>query len=508
MVGVGLVRVICAAAAMTLLCTAATAYAGTVKLDNGITGIGHVDVTSDDFGSFGRWIGPNDCDNYYPPNYQRPDPMTNVAENLLFIYAGTKKEGVALTGYLILDRLLEGAQGDGFEGDFPNMTRTVTTPISVANGVATSAFAIADTASNLRLDISLSEQLVVEAAPATRLEQDYTVTNNGGSTLTLVWHAIWDMNVLYADVSADTDYVGVGQGLCYMYMHDPGSTTQGGAFADGGSEMGAPGALQPLPVSAYYGAKEGVLPEDTLTPAFSVPTSTVATQQVWLNYKMPASWQNEVAKVGKNTVGESNFSAPTAVGHEYQFALAPGQIAIIRLRRHWGTIALPCANVGANCGNGVVDSGETCDSNVDTAQCNASLCTAPACGDNYVNTAAGEQCESNGIDSADCNGLMCTIPACGDGYLNTAAGEMCDDGRDTADCNLANCQPPTCGDGIVNAAAGEECETGALCDMPTCTFAFSLGGGCGGCASTDAGGSLALGGVLTVLLARRRRRPR
>ncbi|HEY5950534.1 MAG TPA: MYXO-CTERM sorting domain-containing protein [Kofleriaceae bacterium] len=461
---------------VAVLCAATIARANSVTIDNGVVGIGHVDFTPDDFGSFGRWVGPNDCDSFWPPNYGSADPMTNVAENLVFITAGANRGGVALTGHLLLHKLLEGAQGDGLEGDFANLTRTVTTPISLANGVATSAFAIADTGTNLRLDLTLSQRLVVDTAPVTHAEQDYTITNNGSGTVSLVWHAIWDMNCLYADVDATSDFVGVGPGLCYVYMHDPGSTTQGGAFTDGGSEIGAPGALSPLPTSGYYGAKEGVMPEDTLQPPFNVPTSTVATQHVWMNYGMPSTWVNEVAKVGKNTAGETSFSSPSAVGFEYQFALAPGQIAIIRLRRHWGTIALPCASVGANCGNGVVDSGEACDVAVDTADCNANMCTAPTCGDNYVNPAAGEQCESNGIDSLDCNGLLCTVPTCGDGY--------------------------------VNEAAGEECEGGALCDATTCKSQFSIGGGCAGCNAGDSGGSFALVGCVAVWLARRRRRKR
>ena len=121
------------------------------------------------------------------------------------------------------------------------------------------------------------------------------------------------------------------------------------------------------------------------------------------------------------------------------------------------------------------------------------------CGDGYVNTAAGEDCESAMIDSADCNAMTCKHSVCGDGYANAAAGEACDDGEDTAACNLANCQPPMCGDGIVNIAAGEGCETGELCDLTTCNFNFSVGGGCGGCASGDAG----FGALIGLLLLRR-----
>lgn len=64
--------------------------------------------------------------------------------------------------------------------------------------------------------------------------------------------------------------------------------------------------------------------------------------------------------------------------------------------------------------------------------CNGGTCKRSACGDGYVNSAAGERCEtSGGIDTAGCNGqaagtVGCRIPSCGDGYVNTAAGEQCD----------------------------------------------------------------------------------
>src|SRR5690349_10486402 len=130
MEGVGLARV-SATCAVVLAWATSVAHAGTVTLDNGIAGVGHVDLTADDFGSYGRWVGPNDCDAFWPPGSSQEQPLTNVAENLLFITAGANRGGVALTGHQILYRLLEGAQGDGLEGDFANLTRTVTLPTIV-----------------------------------------------------------------------------------------------------------------------------------------------------------------------------------------------------------------------------------------------------------------------------------------------------------------------------------------------------------------------------------------
>jgi MYXO-CTERM domain-containing protein len=98
---------------------------------------------------------------------------------------------------------------------------------------------------------------------------------------------------------------------------------------------------------------------------------------------------------------------------------------------------------------------------------------------------------------------------CGDGILDTAGGEQCDTGGvDTATCNAMNCQSPTCGDGYVNAAASEDCEAGTYCDTTTCTFNFSLGGGCAGCTARGTTGGAPMATLMLVVFAfalRRRR---
>jgi MYXO-CTERM domain-containing protein len=97
--------------------------------------------------------------------------------------------------------------------------------------------------------------------------------------------------------------------------------------------------------------------------------------------------------------------------------------------------------------------------------------------------------------------------SCGDGFVDATAGEQCDStGVDTPTCNASDCQPARCGDGYVNVAAAEDCEGGDLCDMTTCTYAFILGGGCGGCRTpADPPLWLALGVGIALI---RRRRPR
>jgi uncharacterized protein (TIGR03382 family) len=101
-----------------------------------------------------------------------------------------------------------------------------------------------------------------------------------------------------------------------------------------------------------------------------------------------------------------------------------------------------------------------------------------------------------------------SIPiGCGDGVLDTPGGEQCDTaGVDTATCNADNCQAPRCGDGYLNVAASEECESGTLCDMTSCTFDISIGGGCAGCASSGETGGLPLFALTFAFVLRRRRR--
>ena len=47
----------------------------------------------------------------------------------------------------------------------------------------------------------------------------------------------------------------------------------------------------------------------------------------------------------------------------------------------------------AYCGDHVKDGGETCDTGVDTSECDSGDCTTPSCGDGYLNEMAGEECE-------------------------------------------------------------------------------------------------------------------
>jgi hypothetical protein len=89
----------------------------------------------------------------------------------------------------------------------------------------------------------------------------------------------------------------------------------------------------------------------------------------------------------------------------------------------------------ASCGDGHVGPGEQCDGGDNCS----SACTLENCGNGNLDP--GEDCDAGG-ESTDCDD-DCTSVACGDGYLNAAAGELCDDGNQDDDYTcMPNCTVP------------------------------------------------------------------
>lgn len=121
-----------------------------------------------------------------------------------------------------------------------------------------------------------------------------------------------------------------------------------------------------------------------------------------------------------------------------------------------------------NCGNGTVDAGEFCDTAGDSATCDAD-CTAPSCGDGYVNAAASEECDDADVIETDACLSTCLSARCGDGFV-WSGQESCDDGAANSDtapnaCR-SDCTPPACGDGVVDS--GEQCDDGNFSNTDSC----------------------------------------
>lgn len=126
------------------------------------------------------------------------------------------------------------------------------------------------------------------------------------------------------------------------------------------------------------------------------------------------------------------------------------------------------------CGNGMLDSGEECDSAERRSNTAASACRLNCefahCGD--AATDPGEVCDNGALNSDETPNACrsnCEAPRCGDGVVDFLLGEECDgdtqdsglpaDGANAADgpCT-ATCQWSRCGDGVTDD--GEECDSG------------------------------------------------
>ena len=115
------------------------------------------------------------------------------------------------------------------------------------------------------------------------------------------------------------------------------------------------------------------------------------------------------------------------------------------------------------CGNHVVDPGEVCDDGNSESgdSCSADCQSDETCGNDYVDLAAGEQCddgEDNSDTTPDACRTDCTAAWCGDGVTDIA--EVCDDNNNTSgDSCSADClSDETCGNGYVDLVTGEECD--------------------------------------------------
>lgn len=116
----------------------------------------------------------------------------------------------------------------------------------------------------------------------------------------------------------------------------------------------------------------------------------------------------------------------------------------------------------AHCGDGVLDTGESCDDGVQNGamRCRTD-CSLPTCGDGVTN--GSEECDE-GVENSDtlpdgCR-TACVAAFCGDGVLDT--GELCDNGDSNSNsapnaCRT-DCLPAFCGDGTVDE--GEICDEG------------------------------------------------
>ncbi|MCC7536037.1 MAG: PQQ-like beta-propeller repeat protein [Deltaproteobacteria bacterium] len=148
------------------------------------------------------------------------------------------------------------------------------------------------------------------------------------------------------------------------------------------------------------------------------------------------------------------------------------------------------AGPSGSCGNGVVESGESCDPPAPGA-CGVPACNAmcrfevapPGCGNGCAE--GEEECGEPGLPGCatgfSCLGCTCQPPRCGDGVASPGEwcgepGRVCAAGKTCVDCQ---CTPAVCGDGspdlgetcgeppLAACAMGQTCNTGSCtCEVP------------------------------------------
>ncbi|HVJ19329.1 MAG TPA: fibrinogen-like YCDxxxxGGGW domain-containing protein [Polyangiaceae bacterium] len=107
---------------------------------------------------------------------------------------------------------------------------------------------------------------------------------------------------------------------------------------------------------------------------------------------------------------------------------------------------------GASCGDGVVTEPEVCDGPEE--YCDGCQAVLGQCGDGVVQ-AGLEDCDTT-TESASCD-ADCSSVSCGDEHVNTAAGEVCDDGVNDG-------SPGGCSSDCAAYALGPESATVSSCD--------------------------------------------
>ena len=133
------------------------------------------------------------------------------------------------------------------------------------------------------------------------------------------------------------------------------------------------------------------------------------------------------------------------------------------------------------CGDGRTEGKEDCDEGgVDTETCNAD-CTFPVCGDEYINTVTGEECDDgNQAEDDQCNNV-CLFTSCGDDVIQDPNGngesETCDDGVYNGFplyCNptCTDLTTPVCGNEVQEEA--EECDDGNLDNGDGCSSVCTI----------------------------------
>jgi hypothetical protein len=284
---------------------------------------GYLEIQPDEYGAWasaftGNPFGPN-ADRFKPAGAILAVP-TFTSGFFMFAPGGQRE---LLTDNLDWQATTNGTGGPPFSAD-TSLNRAVVSPnvASDSNGdgindTANSSFRVFAPAGGTDLGFAVRQRVQSAGPGVAFMQQDYTVTNNGQSSITVGLVRSHDADLLY-DANFETDSVGAGGngggGRPYVFMQEPNQPGQS-------ITMSMTGA------GSYYGGKHGVVPPNG-PPNFDLGTDT----EVWDNAGIPASWRNLIAGVGYNTNGQSGAQPPGSttprdgfMGMDLSLTLGPGQ---------------------------------------------------------------------------------------------------------------------------------------------------------------------------------------
>lgn len=331
----------CALAALVL--SSGLAGAGPIRIATGIddTADGYLDIAPDEYGSwavpFGGGEGPNDG-HFNPIDHDLAqaaftsgfflfDPPTRrelLSDNADWqgVFAADSSLGREVT----VENVASDTNDDGVDDTLTSSFRVF------REGSVDLAFVLTQNVSSDCVDVAV-------------IQQDYIITNNGGSTFSFTLVRAYDGDLLweggFEDDEAGTDTNSIG-GDRHIFQQEP-------------TAPGVTGVTLSSPTGgAYYGGKHGVEPGGG-PPAYNFGTDV----QVWDAYGIPESWRNHIAGVGYDTDGLSGSTPAGAtdptdafMGLDFDITLDPGESTTVSVFHTYGET--PTCDGDAN-GNGEVD---------------------------------------------------------------------------------------------------------------------------------------------------------
>lgn len=279
---------------------------------------GYLEVNTDEYGSWSQF-NPAPADRFNPLDHDLIAPGFSSGF-FLFVPSQSQRE-----------LLSDDAGWQSSVGGDASLDRAVVSPNSASdttgNGVddtVTSAFRVFGGSTDLHFDVV--QQVRSVGMFGARLSQEYTIRNDGASSISflLVRHydpdLTWQNGITDDEVGTSSNAVGSGASVFVQETGSRGPTT---------IELASPSAA----ATSYYGYKSGIEP-----PGGPPTPAAGSTNDLWDSYGIPASWQDFITNVGVATDGLSGSGPGTDVGMGlgFEIQLEPNGTITIPVTHDYG----------------------------------------------------------------------------------------------------------------------------------------------------------------------------